>query len=129
MSPDERESLEVPWKQAKEKQAYQRQEERLSSSPGARAQVNSGRTWFSKRDVRQNGFLIEARTTQAGSYTIKEAEWEKISKDSFGQPPGLLPAMQVDLNEHHLWIMRQEDWDYFQLQYTEALNELRRLRA
>jgi hypothetical protein len=128
MPPEENE-IETPWRQAKKKQSYMVQEAKLSASPGARAQVNSGRTWFSKRDVRKNGFLIEARTTQAGSYTIKEAEWEKLTGDSFGQPPGLLPAMQIDLQEHHLWVMRQEDWDFFQLMYTEALDELKRLRT
>ena len=121
--------LQTPWKKAREKQAYQRQEERLAASPGARAQVNSGRYWFSKRDVRKNGFLIEARTTQAKSYSISAEEWDKLTNESFTQPPGLLPAMQIDLQGSRLWVMRQEDFDYFQIMYTSALDEIKKLRA
>ena len=102
----------TPWKQARENQRSRRQEERLGKLPDGRPQVNSGRTWWSKRDVRLNGFLVEARTTDSASYTISRVEFEKLTRDAFGTPPGQLPAMQIDFegaSPLHLFVMRLED--------------------
>jgi hypothetical protein len=103
---------ETPWKQAKANLKSRRQESRLAKLPGGRAQVNSGRTWFSKRDVRLGGFLVEARTTAKGSYTISRDEFLHVQRDALGTPPGQLPAMQVDFEGEvplHLFVMRLSD--------------------
>lgn len=102
----------TPWEQARTGQKSRRQESRLAKLPGGRQQVNSGRTWFSKRDVRLGGFLVEARTTSKRSYSISADEFETLTKDALGTPPGQLPAMQIDFEGDvplHLFVMRLND--------------------
>jgi hypothetical protein len=95
---DEKEEDQVvtPWKQATSNKRSQRQEKRLSDLPGDKKQVNSGRHWHSKRDVRLNGFLVEARTTENKSYSLQRDEFDKITNDALSTPPGQLPALQID---------------------------------
>ena len=105
-----------PWKQARANQKSARQEKKLAAEKGGRQQVNSGRLWWSKRDVRLNGFLVEARTTESASYTISKVEFAKLTRDAFGTPPGQLPAMQLDFDgpePMRLFVMRLEDHQYF----------------
>lgn len=102
----------TPWQQARENRKSQRQEERLAKLPNATKQINSGRTWFSKRDVRLGGFLVEARTTGARSYSISKNEFEKLTREAFGTPPGQLPGMQIDFEGEtilSLFVMRLDD--------------------
>lgn len=93
--------IETPWQRAK-KTKSQKQEERLGKMPGGKKQINSGRFWRSKRDARLHNFLIEARTTEAGSYRVERAEFLSIRKEALQTPPGLLPGMQIDLGDLHL---------------------------
>lgn len=102
----------TPWRQARENQRSQRQETDLARKPGGKRQLNSGRQWFSKRDVTLNGFLIEARTTKSASYTVSKVEFKKLTRDAFGTPPGQLPAMVVTFeggDPQHLFVMRLQD--------------------
>lgn len=96
--------MDKPWDRAR-KTKSQLQEDRLGRMEGGKKQVNSGRTWLSKRDAVLRNFLIEARTTDKGSYRIEEAEWLDIRKQSFQTPPGLLPAMQIDFTRTHLMVI------------------------
>ena len=103
---------ETPWRKATDNQRSQRQEARLAGRPGGKKQLNSGRQWFAKRDVTLNGFLVEARTTRAASYTISSVEFKKLVRDAIGTPPGQLPAMQIDFDQGdplHLFVMRLQD--------------------
>lgn len=102
----------TPWEQAKANRRSRRQEERLARLPDAKKQINSGRTWFSKRDVRLGGFLVEARTTLKKSYSIVREEFEKLTREALGSPPGQLPGMQIDFEGEStlsLFVMRLED--------------------
>lgn len=103
----------TPWEQANAQRKSRLQEEKLGKRPGGRKQVNSGRHWFSQRDVRLNGFLVEARTTDSNRYCIEAKEWESIVADAFSTPPGMLPAMQIDLGSHSLFVCRLEDHEFF----------------
>lgn len=122
-----------PWKKATQMQKSIRQEERLARLPGGKKQVNSGRTWFSKRDNQLTRFLVEARYTDTNTYSITRTEFEDITKHAFGTPPGQLPAMQIDFarptDTLSVWVMRLED-QVEQQQYILALEaqvkELRR---
>lgn len=95
----------TPWKRRSARQKADRQELRNASLPGGKKQVNSGRKWFSKRDNRLGGFLVETRGTESGRYCIERREWEDIVRDAHKTPPGLLPAMQIELGPHRLIIM------------------------
>lgn len=94
----------TPWARAK-KTKSQRQEERLGEMQGGKKQINSGRFWRSKRDAVLHNFLIEARTTDAGSYRIEKKEFLDIKRQGLQTPPGLLPSMQLDLGELHLMVV------------------------
>lgn len=101
--------LDLPWRRATPQSRSQRQEERLAKRPGGGKQINSGRFWHSKRDGRQFQFLIEARTTEAGSYRVSEEEFQKIKKDAYATPPGLLPCLQIEFRSDTLDVVRHED--------------------
>ena len=90
--------------------------------------MNSGRHWPFKRDNRLNGFLVEARTTEAGSYRVEKKEFEKLVNDAIQTPPGLLPAMAVDLGGLELFIMRQDDHDYREKLLGDLIDQVKTMR-
>jgi hypothetical protein len=120
--------MKTPWEQAKAQQRSQRQEQSLAKRPGGRKQVNSGRHWFSKRDVRLNGFLVEARTTEADSYRISKSEFEKIIMDAIATPPGMLGAMQIDFPGLRLMVTKFQDHEYMMSLIADLQDEVQRLR-
>lgn len=97
-------SLDTPWNRAR-KTKSQRQEERLGKMPGGEKQNNSGRFWRWKRDGKLHHFLIECRTTETPSYSIKKGEWLDIRRQAFQTPPGLLPGMQIDIQDVSLIVI------------------------
>lgn len=103
--------MDTPWARAKANRASEQQERRLSKMPEGQRQVNSGRLWRWKRDGIVWNFLVEARTTEAGSYRVDKKEFQKIRREAITTPPGLKPAMQVDLDELSLWVMELSDWE------------------
>lgn len=96
--------IETPWVRAK-KTKSQKQEERLGKMEGGQKQNNSGRFWRWKRDARLHNFLIEARTTDAGSYKIDKKEFQAIRREAMQTPPGLLPGMQIDMGDLYLIVI------------------------
>lgn len=112
---DSSEVPQTPWHKATANQRSQRQEKRLGDKPGGERQPNSGRLWFAKRDVRLNGFLVEARTTKSASYTISQPEFDAIIRQALGTPPGQLAAMQIDFEQGSglsLFVTRLEDHEW-----------------
>jgi hypothetical protein len=102
--------MDTPWKRRSARQKSDKQEARIAKLPGGRRQINSGRTTFaSKRDNKLGGFLIEARTTGSGRYCVTRREWEDLILDAQRTPPGMLPAMQIDLGPHQLIVMQLKD--------------------
>lgn len=101
--------MDTPWDRAKAQQKSQKQEKRIGNLPGGRKQINSGRNWFSKRDVRLGGYLVEARITDAQSYTIKKKEFEQITSEAIQTPPGMLPAMMLEIAGLRLVVTREQD--------------------
>jgi len=95
---------ETPWQRAR-KSRSELQERRLGKMEGGQRQVNSGRFWRWKRDGTLREFLVEARTTEKGSYTITKKEWNDIRTEGFRTPPGLLPGMQIDIQEVKLMVI------------------------
>lgn len=101
--------METPWKRV-QKTKSERQELEFSKLPGARKQVNSGRHWFSKGDNRLGVFLVDNKTTDAGSFTIDLNKWLQTQEQGMQTPPGLLGAWQINLQSAKLWLMRLDDW-------------------
>jgi hypothetical protein len=103
-------NLDPPW-QRQLKPKHRRQEEKLGRIPGGQRQPASGRIWRFARDAVLMGFLIEARTTEKGSYTISLDEWLAIERQAHMTPPGCLPAMQIDIQGHSLIVTRLVDFE------------------
>jgi len=84
------------------------QEETIAKMKGGGRQVNSGRFWRWKRDATLHEFLVEARTTErhdSDTYRISRKEFLAVKKEAFQTPPGLLPAMAVQIQDLHLMVM------------------------
>jgi hypothetical protein len=109
--------LTPPWKD-KLKSRHQQQEQGLQTTHPA-----SGRLWRWKRDGRFFDFLIEARTTEADSYTIKYDEWKSIKRDALQTPPGCMPAMEIQIKDVALIAIEKDVWEeiYNQLVSLTAL--------
>lgn len=119
----------TPWEKADAQRKARRQEDRMGKKPGAQKQVNSGRTWFSKRDVRWNGFLVETRYTDNKTYPIERDEFKRMTSDAIRTPPGQLPAMQIDFGEPtstlSLFVMRLQDHEAREAYIAELEERLR----
>lgn len=105
----------TPWDEARSHQKSQRQERRIADLPDGKKQVNSGRQWHSKRDVRLGGFLVEARTTDAQSYRVEKKEFETITRQAVGTPPGCLPAMFIEIDGLRLVVTREQDFEFLRV--------------
>jgi hypothetical protein len=112
--------MDTPWKQANKQRKARREEERVGKLPGGSKQVNSGRHWFNRRDNTLCGFLVETRITNSGSYSINKDEFEKITREAFSTPPGMLPAMMVNIQGLKLIAIRQEDFLAIQAMIEEG---------
>jgi hypothetical protein len=109
-------TLTPPWRD-KLKSRHQQQEEGLQVTHPA-----SGRLWRWKRDGRFFDFLIEARTTDSGSYSISAKEWRSIKRDALQTPPGCMPAMDIQIEDVSLIAIEKTVFE-------EIFNELVNLQA
>jgi hypothetical protein len=104
--------METPWSKAK-KTRSQIQEAKLGAR--GKPQINSGRTsWTSKRDAKlYDELLVEARTTEKQSISISYSEWKDIRRQAQQTPPGLLPAMHLEIKDLHLLVLEDRDAEDF----------------
>lgn len=120
--------LEAPWNRAR-KSKSELQEQRLGKTEGGSKQINSGRsTWTSPRDNivgRVYRFLVEARTTDRGSYSISHREFTDLTKQAVRAD--LLPMIQLDIKDQQLAIIRLRELDQLQNELIDALGRLRDL--
>jgi hypothetical protein len=101
----------LPWKRSS-KSGSQKQEERISKKPGARPQLNSGRTWSGRGDVRLGDMLIDAKDhSLSKSYRITEGEWNQLKRMAHKTPPGCNPMLQLDVGRFHLVVIEESLWD------------------
>lgn len=110
--------MDTPWLRAK-KTRHEAQERRIGNLPGGSKQVGSGRIWRWKRDGKLFVFLIEARTTQDKGYRITAEEFKEITKEALQTPPGMLPAMQIDIQDVSGIFIRLVDFNEI---YTRMLD-------
>jgi hypothetical protein len=121
--------MKTPWQRAQDRRPkYALQESRAAKKPGATAQVNSGRTWSSLRDVKLESplgrVLIDNKTTEtASSYRITEKDWLELRRDANRTPPGCHPALQIDLSDRvRLMTIEEPFWDEI-LDYIRVLED------
>lgn len=120
--------METPWQRARKSKSEQ-QEARIANMPGGSRQVNSGRLWRWKRDAKLYEFLIEARTTDAGSYSIEKREFVQIRKEALKTPPGLLPGMQIDIQDLHLIVIELSAFQDLQTALVNAEAVIQQLQG
>lgn len=101
--------MSTPWDRARKRKS-ELQEQRNAKLEGGSKQVNSGRFWRFKRDNILHEFLIESRTTDKGSYSVSKEEFQRVKQDALQTPPGLLPGMQVDIQDLSLIVMELKDF-------------------
>lgn len=119
--------LETPWSKAR-KLRSQEHERRVASMTEGSAQVNSGRFWRWSRDAKVWNFLVEARSHEkpdVESYRISIKEWKDIRKQAFQTPPGLRPAMAIEIQDVRLFVIEESDFEamYARLIALEALQD------
>lgn len=82
---------------------------------GGQKQVNSGRFWRWKRDVKLWNFLLEARTTTAKTYRLDSQEFLDIEKQARMTPPGMKAGIQVDFPEVSVIVIRLAEFQEMQM--------------
>jgi len=105
----------LPWKPNR-KPGYQRQEERISKKPGHRPQLNSGRTWSGRGDVKLispvSNLLIDAKDhSNSKSYRITEKDWTELKSMAQKTPPGCCPMLHLEIGQHSVVVIEESLWD------------------
>ena len=105
----------LPWKPSSKK-GYEIQEKRLAKKKDSRPQLNSGRTWSGRGDVKQNSpighMLIDAKDhSRSKSYRVTAEAWATLKSMAYKTPPGCQPMLQVDVGSHSLVIIEESLWD------------------
>ena len=92
------------------KKRSKKQEEKIAKDIGGRTTPGSGALWFSKADVRNDKYLIEAKFTDSNKYQLKYTTWDKIKREAIND--GLrIPVMQIDIQGSQYALLRVEDLD------------------
>lgn len=90
-------------KYANTKVASKKQEKRIAKEMGAKVTIASGALDFQKADVRDDLFLVEAKTTEKQFYSLNVKTWNTISEQALRD--GLRsPVMCIDLEDGYFSI-------------------------
>jgi hypothetical protein len=73
--------------------------------------------------------LVESRTTEAQSFRIDGPEWKDLRQEAAQQPPGLLPGMQIDIQDISLLVIDFKDAHEFFTEFERLRAEVRQLRG
>jgi len=101
----------------------QRQERRLASKLGGTVNSGSGNGWVRKGDVRTEDELFELKITDAKSFSLKDAELEKLTNQALvdGRMPIFMVQFKTTGNE---WVIMSKD-DYLTLREEASIgNEI-----
>lgn len=98
-----------------------RAEERLAKVSGGQRVSNSGRGRH-KGDVRHNGWLYDHKDTDNDSYSVTKSAFAKITRDAIATPPGVMPALVLNINGLRLVVMRESDHLYREQQLAMVDN-------
>jgi hypothetical protein len=88
--------------------ASREQERSVAKSIGGLTVPASGAFWARKGDARSDDLLVEAKTTQAASFSIKRVVWEKIRKEALLD--GRIPVMAIQIQGRNLVVLDEEDF-------------------
>lgn len=85
-----------------------RQERRLAKTLDGKPTAASGAFWSHKGDVRSEDFLVEAKTTEKASYSLKKEIWEKIRREALLD--GRMPVLAIQIQDRNLVVLDEEDF-------------------
>lgn len=85
------------------------QEDRIAGAYRGSRNVMSGAGWSKKADVRTNDFLIEAKTTERKSYSLKLSELREIRKQALLDDR--IPLFMIELQGHNYVVMEEDDFE------------------
>ena len=106
------------------KVASKKQEKRIANELSAKVTIASGALDFQKADVRNDVYLVEAKTTEKFYYPLNIATWKKIEEQALKD--GLrTPVMCVDVEDgkhsfailsiHDFEVLKEQNEDKFRL--------------
>lgn len=84
------------------------QENDIAKAIGGRRTPGSGNQWHSKADVKSEHWLVEAKTTTQGSYSLKEQTFTMLRLQAIKE--GKLPVLNVFFEREQLAIIPYELW-------------------
>lgn len=87
-----------------------RQERRLAVKSGGSTNAASGALPFRKHDVRSDTYLIEAKVTDRGSYSLKAKDWEDLRKTAMLE--GRIPMYAIQLGKRRLVVVDEDDYPW-----------------
>lgn len=65
--------------------------------------------------MREHGYLVDDKYTDAGSFTIDRKMWQKIEQEAAMTPPGLRPRLRISIRGlPKLCVMLEDDHIYEQ---------------
>jgi hypothetical protein len=99
----------------------QRQEKSIAKKIGGRVVPASGAFWSRKGDARSDDLLVEAKTTDKASFSIKKAIWDKIRKEALLD--GRTPVLAIQIQDRNLVVLDQEDFLELRLLANRDLGE------
>lgn len=76
----------------------QRQEKKVAKDLKGKVTIASGALYFQKGDVRNDAYLVEAKTTSKSFYSLKKSIWEKVKKEAI-KDSLRIPLMHIELND------------------------------
>lgn len=101
------------------KKRSQRQEKRVAVKLNGKPQKGSGAVSFHKGDVRTAELLLECKTTQNASLSIKQEWLEKVSKESVAY--NKVPALSIEFQ--NIAKLVEKDWVMVPAKFLAGLIE------
>lgn len=97
----------------------QKQEKHLARELNGTVNAGSGNQWLRKGDVRTEDELFELKITDAKSYSLKDAELEKLTNQALvdGRMPIFMVQFKTTGNE---WVIMSKD-DYLTLRMDASI--------
>lgn len=86
----------------------QRQEKRAANELDGKVQTGSGNKWFAKADVKTKSELLECKTTERESYSLKLADLKLHKLQAMKE--GLTPVWQIEIRGFKVAVV---DWDLY----------------
>jgi len=90
------------------KNKSQKQENKISKLLDMCKTISSGSIWFSKGDLKDDDFILEAKTTDNEKYTISRKLINKISEESFSRFKK--PLIFITVQDKDYILMKKNDF-------------------